>query len=191
MKVTILGDGAMGTACAILIASKPMHKVSIWSAFPDQAEQMQAKRENVSFLPGVRIPANVSVTAEIGTAIAGAELVVTAIPTVYLRKTLNTIRRAIPPGGPTVSIIKGIENDSHREYIYDLYDEYDPDPDILSMARTTGYTCSAVADLLISQDFRLPGICPPEYIAHEEINFRFVMEHLRKRNVIYELKIFG
>src|SRR5262245_25856570 len=112
MKVTILGDGAMGTACAILIASKPSNTVSLWSAFPDQAEQMQAERENAKFLPGVRIPANVSVTADIGRAIEGADLFVSAIPTVYLRKTLGTIREAIAANAPAVSIIKGIENET-------------------------------------------------------------------------------
>jgi glycerol-3-phosphate dehydrogenase (NAD(P)+) len=112
MKVTILGDGAMGTACAILIASKLPNTVSIWSAFPDQAEQMQAERENAKFLPGVRIPANVSVTADIRRAVEGTDLFVAAIPTVYLRKTLGSIRDSIPANAPAVSIIKGIENET-------------------------------------------------------------------------------
>jgi glycerol-3-phosphate dehydrogenase (NAD(P)+) len=112
MKVTILGDGAMGTACAILIASKPSNMVSIWSAFPDQAERMQADRENAKFLPGVRIPPSVSVTADIRRAVDGADLFVAAIPTVYLRRTLGAIRESIPVNTPTVSIIKGIENES-------------------------------------------------------------------------------
>src|SRR5262245_51914966 len=112
MKVAILGDGAMGTACAILIASKPAHTVSIWSAFPDQAEQMQTERENRKFLPGVKIPPNVTVTADIGQVANGAGLFVAAIPTVYLRKTLGSIRDSIPAAAPTVSIIKGIENET-------------------------------------------------------------------------------
>jgi saccharopine dehydrogenase-like NADP-dependent oxidoreductase len=86
-------------------------------------------------------------------------------------------------------IIKGNENDRYREYIFDLYDEYEPESDILSMARTTGYTCSAVADLMLSHGFCSPGICPPEYIAREERNFHFVMEYLRKRNVVYKLRV--
>jgi glycerol-3-phosphate dehydrogenase (NAD(P)+) len=112
MKAAILGDGAMGTACAILIASKPENTVSIWSAFPDQASQMQADRENKKFLPGVRIPDRVSVTSDIGAACDKAGLFVAAIPTVYLRATLGKVRDVVPPNAPTVSIIKGIENET-------------------------------------------------------------------------------
>jgi lysine 6-dehydrogenase len=86
-------------------------------------------------------------------------------------------------------IIKGYENNGYREYIYNLYDEYDSESEILSMARTTGYTCTAVANLILSQDFHCPGICPPEYTAREERNFQFVMEYLKKRNVVYELEV--
>ncbi len=112
MNVTILGDGAMGTACAVLVATKPASRVTIWSAFPDQAGAMQAARENVKFLPGVRIPDNVTVTADIAGAVAAVDMFVAAIPTVYLRRTLASIRQAIPAGAPTVSIIKGIENET-------------------------------------------------------------------------------
>jgi glycerol-3-phosphate dehydrogenase (NAD(P)+) len=112
MKVTILGDGAMGTACAILVATKPDHTVSVWSAFPDQARQMQSARENVKFLPGVRIPNSVTVTSDIREACSDAAMFVAAIPTIYLRKTLASIRDAVPAGSPTVSIIKGIENET-------------------------------------------------------------------------------
>ncbi len=112
MNVTILGDGAMGTACATLIASKPGNRVTIWSAFPDQAHAMQAARENIKFLPGVRIPDNVVVTADIREAARAVDTYVAAIPTVYLRRTLAGIGAAITAGTPTVSIIKGIENET-------------------------------------------------------------------------------
>ncbi len=128
MRVTILGDGAMGTACAMLVASKPEHAVTIWSAFPDQARQMQAERENVKFLPGVRIPDSVSVTAEIAEAAAGAEFFVAAVPTVYLRKTLAGIRAAVPAGRPIVSIIKGIENDTFQRPSQIIRDMLGPRP---------------------------------------------------------------
>lgn len=112
MKVTVLGDGAMGTACAILVGSKPEHPVTIWSAFPEQARVMQSLRENVKFLPGVPIPDGIVVTGDAHGACSGGELFVAAIPTVYLRNTLSRIREAIPELVPFVSIIKGIENET-------------------------------------------------------------------------------
>jgi len=81
-------------------------------------------------------------------------------------------------------IIKGRKNDQYSEYIYDLYDEYDQASETLSMARTTGYTCTAVSNLILGQHFHSPGICPPEFIGCQEKNFRFIIEYLRKRNVI-------
>ena len=57
-------------------------------------------------------------------------------------------------------IISGKENDSSVQYTYDLYDEYDPETAVHSMARTTGYTCTAVADLLLAGKFDHKGVCP-------------------------------
>jgi glycerol-3-phosphate dehydrogenase (NAD(P)+) len=114
MQVTILGDGAMGTACSILAASKPGHHITIWSAFPEQARLFEEARENVRFLPGVRIPDNVHLTGEIAQASAETELLVAAIPTVYLRKTLSSIGAALPARPPLVSVIKGIENETFQ-----------------------------------------------------------------------------
>jgi lysine 6-dehydrogenase len=84
-------------------------------------------------------------------------------------------------------IIRGEENGKSREYIYDLYDEYDNRTGTLSMARTTGYTCTAVSNLILREDFKCPGVNPPEYVGSDEKNFRFIIEYLRKRNVIYNV----
>lgn len=86
-------------------------------------------------------------------------------------------------------IIKGEENDKPREYIYDLYDEYDKGSGTLSMARTTGYTCTAVANLILREGFKSPGVNPPEYVGSDEKNFRFILDYLRRRHVIYNLKV--
>lgn len=86
-------------------------------------------------------------------------------------------------------IINGVENGEQREYICDLYDQYNIESGILSMARTTGYTCTAVADLILRGGFESPGICPPEYVGYEEKNYLFIMDYLRKRDVIYNIRV--
>jgi saccharopine dehydrogenase-like NADP-dependent oxidoreductase len=86
-------------------------------------------------------------------------------------------------------IIQGDENGKPREYIYDLYDEYERASGTLSMARTTGYTCTAAANLILRQGYRSPGVKPPEYIGGDEKNFRFIMDFLKKRNVIYNVEV--
>ena len=84
-------------------------------------------------------------------------------------------------------IISGEENDKHIEYTYELFDTYDPDTDTLSMARTTGYTCTAVADLILQGKYNEPGISPPEYVGAKEGNYEAVMEYLKERGVIYKV----
>lgn len=81
--------------------------------------------------------------------------------------------------------IEGWENNQPKRYEYHLLDRTDLSSGTLSMARTTGYTCTAVAHLVLSGQFNRKGICPPEYIGEKETDFSFVVRYLAERNVIY------
>lgn len=72
-------------------------------------------------------------------------------------------------------------------FIYDLYDRYDRETGTISMARTTGYTCTAAVHLLANGMFPRKGICPPEYLGEDEGNFRFIIDHLENRGVKYKM----
>jgi lysine 6-dehydrogenase len=85
-------------------------------------------------------------------------------------------------------IISGKEDGAGVEYTYDLYDEYDPDTGIHSMARTTGYTCTAVADLMLAGKFDQAGVCPPEFVGREPGCFEHVRDYLAARDVHYKMK---
>ena len=52
----VLGDGAWGTAVALLLAQNPRHRVVLWTAREDNARILRERRENVRLLPGVAIP---------------------------------------------------------------------------------------------------------------------------------------
>src|SRR5436309_12644043 len=88
-KIAILGDGAWGTAIALLLARRDDHEVVLWSARAENARILREKRENVRLLPGVPIPESLRLTEDAAAAVSGAELLVSAIPTVYLRTTLE------------------------------------------------------------------------------------------------------
>src|SRR5262245_6688416 len=90
--IAVLGDGGWGTATAILLAKNPDHTVRLWSARAEIGEQLKTTRENVRYLPGVPIPAAIELTADVGAAVRNADLWVSAIPTVYLRPTLERFR---------------------------------------------------------------------------------------------------
>jgi glycerol-3-phosphate dehydrogenase (NAD(P)+) len=107
--IAVLGDGAWGTALALLLARDPGRRVTLWSAREENGRILRERRENVRLLPGVPIPPGIRLTTVAAEAIAGAELWVVAIPTVYLRETLA--RFAVLAGrGPVLSLTKGFEN---------------------------------------------------------------------------------
>lgn len=81
--------------------------------------------------------------------------------------------------------IRGIEDQQERCYHYDLYDTYDAESDTTSMARTTGYTCTGVARMILRGMVDEPGVIPPERIAQKEENYRFLLRHLEERGVWY------
>ena len=111
-KITILGGGAMATACSILLAEHADQEVAVWARTPEYAEQIQRDRENRRLLPGVRLPDNVSVTSDIERALDNAEFIVAAVPTQFLRSSLEDIRKYLTRQRPVISVIKGIENET-------------------------------------------------------------------------------
>ncbi len=80
----------------------------------------------------------------------------------------------------------GQEDGCDRRYVYRLFDRTDPQTGISSMARTTGYTCTAVARLVLAGRFHRNGICPPEYVAADGACFEQVLADLRERGVVVE-----
>jgi lysine 6-dehydrogenase len=83
--------------------------------------------------------------------------------------------------------IRGEENGNQKSYTYSLLDRTDKATDTLSMARTTGYTCTAAVHLVLDGKYARKGISPPEFLGEDENNFNFIVKHLRERNVIYNI----
>ncbi len=109
MNVTIIGDGAMATVCALLLADNG-HRLRLWSFFGEAIERLEADPENTRYLPGVRFPDGITFTADEADAFEGAELVLAATPTQFIRDTWRRLRPHCRPGTPIVSVAKGIEN---------------------------------------------------------------------------------
>src|SRR4051812_7095791 len=107
--VTILGDGAMATVCSILLTAGG-HGVTMWGASEESIERLIQDREQTRLLPGVRVPPNVRLTANDAECFAGATMILSAIPTQYMRSVWTRLSPHVPPGVPIVSVAKGIEN---------------------------------------------------------------------------------
>ncbi|MCG3226313.1 MAG: saccharopine dehydrogenase NADP-binding domain-containing protein [Candidatus Heimdallarchaeota archaeon] len=81
-------------------------------------------------------------------------------------------------------IIEGIKEGKNLRYTYEMLDKYDREKRVISMARTTGYTCTAVARILLEEKFNKKGIIPPEILGKDSEVYHQVIEDLWKRNVI-------
>ncbi len=110
-RIAVLGDGGWGTALA-LSALRAGHEVALWSAFPDYAAEFAEKRENTKFLPGVRVPGEVEITADAALALADVEAAVCAVPTQFIRETLLRVAPYLPADCLLVSASKGLERGS-------------------------------------------------------------------------------
>jgi saccharopine dehydrogenase-like NADP-dependent oxidoreductase len=84
-------------------------------------------------------------------------------------------------------IIKGEEKNKPVIYTYDVFDKFDKGTNTSSMARTTGYTCTAAARLILENKFKTKGIIPPEIVGQDKKCFSFIMNELKKRNVNFRL----
>ena len=82
-------------------------------------------------------------------------------------------------------IVEGIKNKKRVRYTYDLYDRYDKAAKTTSMARTTGYACTAGVRMLAKGAFRRKGICPPEYIGQDKKACEFMLARMEEKNIIY------
>ena len=110
-RIAIIGDGAMGTASALLFSGKGV-RVRMWSAFADHAREMADAGENRRFLPGFPLPQDLEVSTDAARVAGDADLVVIAVPSKYLRSVLARIGPALDADVPLVSVVKGIENDT-------------------------------------------------------------------------------
>jgi glycerol-3-phosphate dehydrogenase (NAD(P)+) len=111
-KIAIIGGGAWGTGLAIVLGRKGTHQVSLWAHEAEVCRSIAEKRVNELFLPGQRIPDSVIATNDIGTALDGAEIVVSVMPSQHCRALFTLMRPIIPRNALLVSATKGLEEGS-------------------------------------------------------------------------------
>ncbi len=110
-KVAVLGSGAWGTALAKLLAEKG-DEVRIWARRSDLVDHINDRHENVRYLPGSRLPDNLTATLSMKDALHGADMVLFVSPSHATREVARAAAPHLPEGATIVSATKGIENDS-------------------------------------------------------------------------------
>ncbi len=128
MHIAVLGAGSWGTTLAIVL-SENGHTVTLWSFLERDALLIRERGENPSFLPGVAIPPAIKVTSDVRAAVAGAELIVAAVPAQHLRGVMMQLRDLPLQGVPVVNVAKGIEMGTlmtMSEMLHDTLPDLDP-----------------------------------------------------------------
>ncbi len=108
-RIFVLGPGAWGTALALTLHRRGGHQVSMWAHSPEFAREILAAGENKQFLPGFPIPAQIPITGDCA-AVAGAEMVVSVIPSEFLRAVFARIGPHLHAGQIVLSATKGVED---------------------------------------------------------------------------------
>lgn len=107
--VAVIGAGAWGTALAIAAAAGG--PVRLWARDPARAAAIGAARENTRLLPGARLPAGVTVTADAEAALAGAAFAILAVPAQPLAAVVGALPARLPP---VLIAAKGVEQGTLR-----------------------------------------------------------------------------
>jgi glycerol-3-phosphate dehydrogenase (NAD(P)+) len=109
-RIAVIGAGNWGTALAATLA-KSGHAVSLWAYEPEVVENIRHRHENAIFMPGVSLPAGIAASNDLGEALEGAEIVVTAMPSHVCRSLYERMLGHLRPEMVLVSATKGIETD--------------------------------------------------------------------------------
>lgn len=108
MKISVLGAGSWGTALAVLLYENG-HEVTLWSIDKHEVAMITEQREQTEKLPGVRIPEGIKVTSELEDSMKGRDILVLAVPSIYIRSTAKSMVSFVEDGQVIVNVAKGIE----------------------------------------------------------------------------------
>src|SRR5260370_910533 len=96
-EIAVIGGGAWGTGIAIVLGRKGTHRVRLWAHEADVCESITGKRLNQKFLPGRPIPDSVTASTDLAATLAGAQIVVSVMPSQHCRALFERMRSLIQP----------------------------------------------------------------------------------------------
>lgn len=109
-KIGVLGAGTWGMALSRML-SNTGNEVTVWSALPEEVDELSSTRRQKN-LPGMVIPDAIKFTKNIEEACKGKDIILFAVPSVFVRSTTKTASPYIPDGQIIVDVGKGIEPDT-------------------------------------------------------------------------------
>ncbi|MDO4555702.1 MAG: NAD(P)H-dependent glycerol-3-phosphate dehydrogenase [Lachnospiraceae bacterium] len=133
--ICVLGAGSWGSALAALLSGNG-HEVTLWSIDEREVKMLHECREQKEKLPGVKIPDNICVTSNLSEAVEGKEVLVFAVPSVYVRSTAKSVAPFYQKGQIIVDVAKGIEEKTLMT-LSQILEEEIPDGEICVLSGPT------------------------------------------------------
>lgn len=127
-KVSVIGAGSWGSALAVLLANNG-HDVTLWTHDPHEVEMLSTKREQEEKLPGVKLPDNIKIEADLKTALTDEDVVVMAVPSPVVRMVAKQMAPFIKDGQIIVNVAKGIEDVTYKT-LSDIIEEEIPNAEV-------------------------------------------------------------
>jgi glycerol-3-phosphate dehydrogenase (NAD(P)+) len=112
-RVAVVGAGSWGTTLANLLTARG-ETVTLWAFEPEVADEINRRHRNDLFLPDAPLLPALQATNDVGAAVAGASLVVSAAPSHAVRRVMAAAALHLAPGALVVSVSKGLEADTHK-----------------------------------------------------------------------------
>jgi glycerol-3-phosphate dehydrogenase (NAD(P)+) len=110
-RIAVLGNGGFGTAIALILLENG-HDVVIWGNDATYLERVRAKRENTKYLPDIELPQGLHFTSDLAEAVRGAKVIVSAVPTRFLRGVIARLAGCRVPRATVLSLTKGIDHET-------------------------------------------------------------------------------
>jgi glycerol-3-phosphate dehydrogenase (NAD(P)+) len=111
MEIVVIGAGGWGTAIAKLLAKR--HEVNLWVRNRSLASEIEKKRENRKYLPGIKLPSNLEVFTDLERINQG-EVLLMAVPSFAMREVACRISKILSSRKAIVNLAKGIEQKSFK-----------------------------------------------------------------------------
>ena len=126
-RIGVIGAGSWGIALSSLLSANG-HQVTVWSAFEKEVESLKETR-GLKTLPDLVLPDDMEFTADLASAMKDNDLLVTAVPSIYVRETAKKMKPFLAEGQLVVNVAKGIE-EATLMTLTDILEEELPGADV-------------------------------------------------------------
>jgi len=121
-KIAIIGNTAWGTTLGVVLARRGV-RVKLWTRKEGEDQQLNERRENVAFLPGVPLPLRLSATTDLNEALDNAVMVILAVPAQSIRQNVQRLSQYLDENILIINAAKGLEIGSAKRMSEVIADE--------------------------------------------------------------------